>query len=467
MTYQKLTEKTLKKLASIVGEEFVRTQPDVLQTYSHDEVSDTTYHHLPEAVVFPQSTEEIAAIMKLANVAHFPVVPRGGGTGLACGAVPLYGGVVLSTERMDRILALDPAGLYAIVEPGVRTADLQAAAAAKGLFYAGDPCSSDSCCIGGNIATNAGGNRAVKYGTTRHQIYALTVVTPTGDIVQTGARLKKQSTGYCLEQLIAGSEGTLGIITQATLKLLPRPKQIVDILAIFPTPTKAIDTAACLLQAGLLPTCIEFMDEPTLRSIEAYLHEPLPGKDKRNYVIIEMDGTEEEMEPALESIDTICQRQGATDILVADYKKIWRARKAFAEAVRAESLLVSKEDVVVPIERQGEFFHIINDLAHKYNLITRIAGHIGDGNIHLNILKPAEESYLTWQKRVTENQTALYTALYQLGGRLSGEHGIGAKRRDLMERFTDPATLALMKTIKKALDPQYVLNPGKIFDISK
>lgn len=223
MSYEKVTASVQTRLRQIVGAAYVLTERETMLPYSHDEVTDPSYHHLPEAVVLPASAEETAAVVKLANTCHIPVVPRGGGTGLACGAVPIYGGIVLSTERLNHICEIRPDGLYAVVEAGVRTADLQAAAEARGLFYAGDPCSGDSCCIGGNIATNAGGNRAVKYGTTRHQIYALQIVNPTGHILSVGAPLRKQSTGYCLEQLLAGSEGTLGIITQATLKLFPKP----------------------------------------------------------------------------------------------------------------------------------------------------------------------------------------------------------------------------------------------------
>ena len=216
MHYEKITTEILEKLKAIVGPKDVVTDADAMQPYSHDEVTDPAYHHMPEAVVFAETAQQVSAIIKLANACHFPVVPRGAGTGLACGAVPEYGGIVLSLEKMNKILEINEDGLYAVVEPGVRTSDLQEAAEKKGLFYAGDPCSGDSCFIGGNIATNAGGNRAVKYGTTRHQVYSVEVVNPTGRIVNLGARLQKQSTGYSLDQLVIGSEGTLGIITKAT-----------------------------------------------------------------------------------------------------------------------------------------------------------------------------------------------------------------------------------------------------------
>lgn len=466
MSYEKVTASVQTRLRQIVGAAYVLTERETMLPYSHDEVTDPSYHHLPEAVVLPASAEETAAVVKLANTCHIPVVPRGGGTGLACGAVPIYGGIVLSTERLNHICEIRPDGLYAVVEAGVRTADLQAAAEARGLFYAGDPCSGDSCCIGGNIATNAGGNRAVKYGTTRHQIYALQIVNPTGHILSVGAPLRKQSTGYCLEQLLAGSEGTLGIITQATLKLFPKPPYCSDILAVFPTAEAAVTLASTLLQKGILPTCVEFLDQTTLHAIADFLQEPLPRQADGHYVIIEMESADEdERDRHLLQLDEYCRAGGASQVLLAEYKKIWHLRKSFAEAVRAESLCVSKEDVVVPIEREAELLQKIAVTTARYRLTVRLAAHAGDGNLHLNILKPPAEDYDAWQRRVQAHQQELYTYIYQLGGRLSGEHGIGYKRKQLMKKFTNPEELAMMKAIKQAWDPNNILNPGKIFDL--
>lgn len=466
MKYTALTPEIIEKLTAIVGAKNILTDAERMQPYSHDEVTDPAYHHMPEAVVFPHSAAEISQIVRLANAYHFPVIPRGAGTGLACGAVPVLGGVVLSVEKMNRILEINKEALYAVAEPGVLTSDLQEAAAAKGLFYAGDPCSSGSCFIGGNIATNAGGNKAVKYGTTRHQVCSVEIVNPTGGIVTLGARLKKQSTGYALDQLIIGSEGTLGIITKATVKLLPKPPYTLDLLAVFNDREHAIAIVNTILKAGITPTCIEFMDNVTIRSVEQYLHEKLQGSDKGNYIIIEVEGTsEDDVDDMAVRIDELCTANGASDVLAADHDRIWAARKSFAEAVRAETLIVDKEDVVVPVDRESELLDFILRQAEKYNLITRIASHAGDGNIHLNILKNADTSYDDWNRRVKANQQELYTYIYQLGGRLSGEHGIGSKRKELMEQFTDPEELSMMRAIKKALDPNHILNPGKIFDL--
>jgi len=466
MKYKKISQETLGNIKSIVGEKNVITDTNTIQPYSHDEVTDPAYHHMPEVVAYVESAQQAADLVKLANEHHFPVVPRGAGTGLACGAVPIYGGLVLSLEKMNKILEINEDALYAVVEPGVRTADLQAAAEAKGLFYAGDPCSGDSCFIGGNIATNAGGNRAVKYGTTRHQVYAIEIVSPTGKIMTLGARLQKQSTGYCLDQLVIGSEGTLGIITKATVKLLPKPQFTLDLLAIFHTVDAAIGVVNKIIKAGIMPTCVEFMDNITIQSIERYLNEKLQGSENGNYLIIQVEGiNENDLDDKAVALDEICTESGSSSVLVADSEKIWRARKSFAEAVRAESLIVCKEDVVVPVDKEPQLLHEILLLAKKYNLITRIASHAGDGNVHLNIIKNKDFNYETWDKNIKAMQQELYKTIYALGGRLSGEHGIGYKRKHLMEEFTDPNELAWMKAIKKALDPNTILNPGKIFDV--
>lgn len=466
MEYTKINADILAKLETIVGAANVLTDVEKMQPYAHDEVTDPAFHHLPEAVVFAETTEQVAAVVALANAEHFPVVPRGAGTGLVCGAVTVYGGIVLSLEKMNKILEINEEAMYAVVEPGVRTSDLQAAVEEKGLFYAGDPCSGDSCFIGGNIATNAGGNRAVKYGTTRHQVYDIEVVNPTGKIVTLGARLKKQSTGYCMDQLIIGSEGTLGIITKATLKLLPKPENVMDLLAVFDDPAAAIGTVNKIIKGGITPTCVEYMDNITIKSVERYLGTKLQGSDTGNYLIVEVEGiNEDDLDEKAMKMDEICSENGASDVLVADHDKIWESRKAFAEAVRAESIIVCKEDVVVPVDREPELFAGILRLAEKYQLVTRIAAHAGDGNIHLNILKQPQEDHEEWYARVEANQQELYKFIYELGGRLSGEHGIGYKRKALMAEFTNPDELEMMKAIKRALDPNNILNPGKILDV--
>ena len=465
MEYKKVTREILNGLKTIVGEKYAFNDPDKLEAYAKDETPDARYSHLPEAVVLPGTTAEVAAIVKLANREHVPVIPRGAGTGLACGATPVTGGIVVSLERFDQILEVNQKSMYMIVQAGVRTELVQNAAKAAGLFYAGDPCSGDSCFIGGNLATNAGGNRAVKYGTTRHQVYGFDLVTPLGDIVHLGSRVNKNTTGYCLEQLIMGSEGTLGIITEATLKLKPLPKHVIDLLAVFPDAEKAISVVNDILRAGLTPTCVEFMDNSAVRSVERYLDEKLPNSDIGNYIIIQMEAeSEEDLENKTVQLDELCSTAGAVAVLVADSAKIWKARKMFSEATRSESLIQSYEDVVVPVELIPKVSEIIAQLSKKHSLAFGMVSHAGDGNIHLNILK-CNLTDAEWEEKLDAFQDDLYKLAYEMGGRLSGEHGIGYKRKGLMQKFTDPVELDMMRRIKKALDPNLVLNPGKIFDI--
>ena len=463
--YNPITQPILEQLKQIVGEKFVLTDTEKMEQYAHDEVTDSRYHHMPEVVVLPIAAQEVAEVLKLANRELVPVVPRGAGTGLACGAVPIHGGIVLSLERMNRVLEINDDHMYMVVEPGVLTDDVQKAAKSHNLFYAGDPCSGDSCFIGGNVATNAGGNKAVKYGTTRHQVYGMEVVTPTGDIVDLGGRLAKNTTGYSLEQLLMGSEGTLGVITKITLKLMPLPQHVVDLLAIFPDIDSAVGIVNKVIKAGVMPTCVEFMDNITIKSVENFLNEKLPHSENGHYIILQVEAdTEDMLDDKSVLLDELCTENGALSVLVADPQKIWRARKAFAEAVRHESLVVCKEDIVVPVDQIPALMQEIAALSGKYQLVARTASHAGDGNVHLNILKgnmPEAE----WDAKLEAYQAELYKAVYSLGGKLSGEHGIGYKRKQLMQEFTPAGELNMMRAIKKALDPNLILNPGKIFDV--
>ena len=463
--YNPVTPEIFTELKAIVGEKYAFSDPDKLETYSRDETPDSKYARLPEVVVLPGTTEEVAHVVKLANRERISIVPRGAGTGLACGAVPVTGGIVLSLERFDRIIEVNPDAMYMVVQAGVRTDEVQKAAKTAGMFYAGDPCSGDSCFIGGNLATNAGGNRAVKYGTTRHQVYEFEMVTPLGDIVHLGSRLNKNTSGYCLEQLVMGSEGTLGIITQATLKLKPLPAHVIDLLAVFPDVETAIAIVGHMLRAGLNPTCVEFMDNATVQSVERFLQEKLPNSNVGHYVIIQMEAdSEEDLESKTLTLDELCSSNGAISVLVADSQKIWKARKAFTEATRVESAVQSFEDVVVPVNRIPEAAEACNRIAAKVGLTLRMVSHAGDGNIHITLFR-GDLSETEWDRRLGGFQEELYEVVYRMGGRLSGEHGIGYKRKDLMQRFTDPVELDMMRRIKNALDPNLILNPGKIFDM--
>ncbi len=461
--YHPVTPAIVEELKKIFGEKGVVVDPDKLQPYSRDEVTEARYHRMPEAVVYPETTEQVAAVVRLANRELIPVVPRGAGTGLACGAVPVYGGVVVALERMNKIIALNAEAMYMEVEAGVRTEDVQRAAGEAGLFYAGDPCSGDSCFIGGNVATNAGGNKAVKYGTTLDQVYAIEVVTPTGEITTLGGRLKKSSTGYPLEQLVMGAEGTLGIITKVTLKLLPLPKHVMDLLLVFPDIEQAIGVIPKLVKAGVTPTCVEFMDNDAIRSVEAFTREKLPHDEQGNYLILQVEADdEEELEDKAATADEVGTANGAVAVLVPDSQKIWKARKSFAEAVRHETLTHSNEDIVVPVDLMPKAIRELDAICKRHSAVARTVSHAGDGNIHLSILQ-GDISDEFWCEKLNEIHHDIYKYVYSLGGKLSGEHGIGYKRRHLMEEYADPVELRLMKAVKKAWDPNLILNPGKIF----
>jgi glycolate oxidase len=452
-------------LQEIVGEKNVITDPGKLITYSQDEVTDVRYHHMPEVVVFPENRQQVSDIIRLANRELIPVTPRGGGTGLAAGAAPMYGGIVLSLEKMNRILEVSAEHMYMVVEPGVKTQDVQQAAAGVGLLYAGDPSSGDNCFIGGNIATNAGGNKAVKYGTTRHQVYAVEVVTPTGEITELGGLLNKSTSGYCLEQLIVGSEGTLGIITKAMLKLIPLPPCKMDFLAIFPNTGTAIDTVFKLMKAGIDPTSLEYMDNEAVNVCARYLKVSLPRQEDGNYLVITVEAnTEDELDDKAVRIEEICGSNGAFATLVPDSKTIWAARRAFGEANREESYIHSPEDIVVPVKHLARTMQEVARICQKHKALGRMVGHAGDGNLHLTIMQgtiPAEE----WSVRIDEILKDLFTFVYSIGGKMSGEHGIGSKRTKWMSLFADPVQLKMMQAIKKALDPNLILNPGTVFEV--
>ena len=463
--YNPLDQAAIAELKQIVGEKYVWTEHDKMEPYSHDEVTGEKYIHYPEAVVLPETAAQVAEILKLANRRLIPVVPRGAGSGYACASVAYEGGIVLSTERMNQVLEIDELNMVMVVEPGVRTADVHKLAIEKGYLYPGEPSSSDSSFIGGNVATNAGGLKAVKYGTTRQHVLGLEIVTPEGEVVTLGGKLKKDSTGYGLTQLMIGSEGTLGVVTKVYLKMVPRLQHVVDLLAIFPTLESAINIVAKVMQSPINPLCVEFMDNKGIRCAEEFLHEKLPHSDKGYYVILSIDGNNEDvLDEQCVFIDELCTANGALEVLVADPVKIWKARKSFGEANRARSLIFSAEDTVVPMSRIPEVVQKLSELSEKYGVSIHIAAHAADGNIHADILKetmPLEK----WLETLPLLQDELYAFIYSVGGKLSGEHGIGYKRLALMKKYCNPVELKMMKAIKLALDPNQIMNPGKIFSL--
>lgn len=463
-TYNPVTEEVLNALREALGAENVKIDEETLDRYKTDEETDPRYHHLPEVVVLPGSTEEVAEVMKIANKYLVPVTPRSAGTSVSCGAVPVHGGIVLLLERMDKIIEMNTEAMYMVVEAGARTIEIQKMANDAGFLYAGDPCSADSCLIGGNIATNAGGNKAVRYGTTRHQVYSIEVVTPTGEITELGNRLKKCSTGYCLDQLIMGSEGTLGIITKATLKLLPMCPYKLDILAVFTDVQKAVDLVPNLIKAGLNPTSIEFMDNGFVRAASDFTEIRLPHYEDGSYVIVTVETfNEDELDMKMEQLDEICTQCGATDVLEAD-ERVWRVRRNCLEGTRVLSKVSTSDDLVVPVDKIADCIEHLQEVAKDYNFKLMCLAHAGDGNLHFQILK-CDMSDEQWEDELQRFHAIAYEYVYSLGGRISGEHGIGAKKLAAMETYTDPVELEIMRTIKRAMDPNNILNPGKVFNV--
>ena len=461
--YNKVTPELIQKLLDLLGKHNMTTDPEKLDVYKTDEETNPAYFHTPEVVVFPETTEQVAAIMKLANEYMVPVTPRGGGSSLACQAIPVYNGIVLCLEKMNKVIEVNKDALYMIVEAGAVTTAVQAAAKEAGLYYAGDPSSKASSEIGGNVATNAGGSRVVKYGTTRDQVYWAEIVTPTGEITQVGKRLQKNTTGYALEKLICGSEGTLGIITKLCLKLRPIAPYHFDMVAIFTDETKALAVPNQLLMAGVQPTAIEFLDNKGIQSEERFMNMTLPhSKDNGNYIIITIDSyDQDDLDNRVATADEICEKNGSVETLVAD-DRIWGCRRQIGEAARNDSQIWLAEDIVVPVDKIADLMAQIPAIEKKYGIATTTSAHIGDGNIHVNALKmdmPMEQ----WNEVIPKYHNELYTLVYSLGGCLSGEHGIGLRKINEMKKFTDPVSLNMMKAIKKALDPNLILNPGKIF----
>jgi len=469
--YAPVTESILDELVGIVGQAAVVTDAEKLTQYSHDEVADGHYAHMPEVVVMPRTADEVAQIMKLANRALIPVTPRGAGSGLSGGAVPVYGGIVLSCERMNSILEIDERNMVAVVEPGVVTNDINEKARASGLYYAGYPMSVETCFIGGNIAENAGGGKAIKYGVTERYVLGLDVVTPTGELVQLGGKRVKDVTGYNLIKLMVGSEGTLGIVTRATLKLVPLPRAQVCLLAIFPDPESAVGVVPKIMtEGGITPTAVEFMDALSARTACEYLHERLPCEEGGAMLLIELDGSEADVvERQYEGVGELCLANSALEVYVADNhttrERLWRVRRNVAEAFKVHDPHQSIEDIVVPIAAIPDIIPHLARISGEQGVEIPCYGHAGDGNLHATVVKNPADTMEQWEEKLPRVLTELYRVTRQLGGTISGEHGIGCKRKQYMALVASEAELEMMRRIKRALDPNNVLNPGKIFDL--
>ncbi|HSW35248.1 MAG TPA: FAD-linked oxidase C-terminal domain-containing protein [Candidatus Limnocylindrales bacterium] len=471
--YNTVTPAVVEELRKIVGSKHVLVDDiEKMEAYSHDEVAEKQYSRMPEVVVSPISAEEISLIVKLANREHIPVTPQGARSGLSGGGVVAYGGILLSVERMDHILEIDHENMMAVVEPGVITNDFSSAVQKEGLFFAGYPMSLLTCFIGGNVAENAGGGKAIKYGATGRYVLGLEVVLPSGEIAFFGGKRVKDVTGYNMVQLMVGSEGTLGIFTKIILKLIPLPKAKIDMMVLFADLHSAINVVPKIMtEVGITPTGIEFMDRLTLETSCDYLGESLKHyKDAGAFLIIEVDGNDPEqlLNQCLE-ISDFCLEHDALDAFIAqtpsDQEKIWKLRRNAAEAFKAISPHQSLEDIVVPISAIPAVPQLLKELSEKYDLFIPCYGHAGDGNLHPTIVKNPEHTEEYWLEILPKVLTDLYTAISKLGGTISGEHGIGSKRKQYLPLVLGKTEIEAMKSIKRALDPNNIMNPGKIFDL--
>ncbi len=448
-------------LTEIVGADNVSTESVDRLTHSYDA---TQKHFLPEVVVYAENTQQVRDIVRLAGSHKIPVLPRGAGSGFTGGSLPVKGGIVLVLTRMNRILEIDGANLTAVVEPGVVTGDLQREVEKLGLFYPPDPASKDFCTLGGNIAECAGGPRCVKYGVTKDYVLGLEVVTPQGEIITTGGRTLKNVVGYDLTKLFVGSEGTLGVVTKIILKLLPLPEAKKTLLVQFATIEGAAQAVAKIIAHKIIPTTLEFLDGATIDCVRAISPIPLP-EECRALLIIEVDGEHDLIARQAENILAIIKPLGVVDTRVAETpaesEQIWKVRRSVSPSLRKINPDKFNEDIVVPRSKVPEMIRALEKLAAEHQVPIVNFGHAGDGNIHVNVMVDLRQPGMT--ERIDTIMDGVFAAAIALKGSISGEHGIGTAKARYLAMELDPATIATMRAIKQALDPNNIMNPGKIF----
>lgn len=457
-----LPELLLAQVTAIVGDQFTKRDTTSLELYGTDALNLT---RLPDLVVVPGSRDEIAAIVQLCHLHTIPLVVRGGGTGYTGGAVPTHGGILLSLERLNQILEIDQDNLLARVQPNVITGDLQDAVERVGLFFPPDPASLRRSAIGGNIAECAGGPRAFKYGTTRRYVLALEAVLPTGEIIRTGSKAVKSVVGYDVTQLLVGSEGTLAVITEATLRLIPRPPVRATLRVMFDGIEDAVQAVSALIHARVVPAAIELVDGECLAVVAEYLKTPLAPAGTGALLLIECDGFAGAVTEEVARVEEACRSVGATEILhavtAAERDELWRVRRELSPALKTIAPLKFNHDVVVPRGRVPALFDLVAGLKAEYGLRIPCFGHAGDGNIHVNIMvDPARGRELS---DAHEAERRLFEGVVALEGSISGEHGIGFSKAPYLGVELSPDEIALMKRVKLAFDPHNILNPGKIF----
>ncbi len=455
-------ERVLSRLREIVGHEHVLVGQDQVEPYAQDAVKEK---FPPEAVVFPLTTAEIASVLRLANDVRFPVTARGGGVGYTGGAVPIQGGIVLGTDRMNRIKEIVVDDLYVVTEPGVTTYDLQQAVEQVGLFYPPDPASYTQSFIGGNIAENAGGIRSAKYGVTRNYVLGLEVVTPTGEIIRTGGRTRKNVVGFDLTGLMCGSEGLLGIISEATLRLLPMPEATATVRATFRSMRDACACVPEFTRRRITPVAIEVLDRNSIKAIESEFAFGL-DREAQALLLVSVDGTAQEVEREASIVADVLRAGGGFDLIRAanrtEEDRLWDVRRALSPSIKKFGTLKLNEDVVVPRSRVPELIERVEEIGRRLNTFVVNFGHAGDGNIHVNFMCNREDCEAVSRARQAVGET--FAVAVDLGGTISGEHGIGYVKAPYLDLALDKPTVEVMKRIKDCLDPNGILNPGKVFN---
>lgn len=455
-----LTDGVRSKLREIVGTAYFQDSLEDRISYSYDAA---LHEAMPEAIVYPGTTEEIAAILRLANDERFAVTPRGAGTGLSGGSIPLAGGLVMVLTRLNRIVEINTDDLYAVAETGVITADLAAAVARHGLLYPPDPASQAVSTLGGNVAENAGGLRGLKYGVTKHYVLGLEVVTPQGEVLHTGSTTVKCVTGYDLTQLMVGSEGTLGVVTKIWCKLVPMPEHKESMLAVFGDVDDAARTVAAIIRSGVIPATLEFLDHVTINAIEDFKQFGLP-RQAEAILLIETDGWRSAAQAEAEQVMAVCRENRAQTIQKADDEaertQLWQARRAALSSLARVRPTTILEDATVPRSRIPDMVRGVREIAQRHRVVIGNFGHAGDGNLHPTVLTDVrdKEEFARAEKAIDE----IFALALSLGGTLSGEHGIGIAKAKYLANEVGRVGLDVMRSIKRALDPNNILNPGKM-----
>jgi glycolate oxidase len=464
MAFQPVTPELISELQRALGGDCVHADNDTLDLCASDETEDLSFR--PDVVVTPADVAGVSAVMRLASRHRVPVTPRGAGTGLSGGALPVHGGIVLSTRALNRILEIDTTNLMAVVEPGVITQVFQEAVEAAGLFYPPDPASRGSCFLGGNLAECSGGPRAVKYGVTKDFVTGVEAVLASGDVIRHGGKLLKNVTGYNLAQLLIGSEGTLGIITKIYFRLLPLPRHRMLLLIPFETLEACARTVPAVMHAGIVPSALEFMERDAIEIAERHLGKPFPNPGAAAQLLVEIDGNDESaIQRDAEHITEIALAEGASDVLAADTPtrmgELWALRRSLGVAVKSESVY-KEEDTVVPRANLVALLLGVKEIARRCGIRTVCYGHAGDGNLHVNILK-MDLTDEEWNTGLEPMIREIFELTVSLGGMISGEHGIGWVQKSYLPIALTRSEIAIMRAIKHAFDPHSILNPGKIF----